>query len=64
MLPDEICDELIRCYFQHVHFFLPIVDVPAFLNDYCTRGSQSINPLLLWSIFLASANVRYSLTHT
>lgn len=56
-LPHDVCDELVRCYFQHVHFFLPILDVPTFLNEYCSGGSQSINPLLLWSVFLASANV-------
>ncbi|KAM3502005.1 hypothetical protein MY10362_005152 [Beauveria mimosiformis] len=55
-LPDDVCDELIGCYFQHVHFFLPILDVPTVLNEYWSRGSQGINPLLLWSMFLASAN--------
>ncbi|OAA43538.1 C6 transcription factor [Beauveria brongniartii RCEF 3172] len=54
--PDDVCDELIGCYFQHVHFFLPILDVPTVLNEYWSRGSQGINPLLLWSMFLASAN--------
>ncbi|KAM3440338.1 hypothetical protein NHJ13734_003356 [Beauveria thailandica] len=55
-LPDDVCDELIGCYFQHVHFLLPILDVPAVLNEYWSRGSQGINPLLLWSMFLAAAN--------
>ncbi|KAM3550532.1 hypothetical protein ARSEF4850_008298 [Beauveria asiatica] len=55
-LPDDVCDELIGCYFQHVHFLLPILDVPAVLNEYWSQGSQGINPLLLWSMFLAAAN--------
>ncbi|KAM3513224.1 hypothetical protein MY11210_003090 [Beauveria gryllotalpidicola] len=55
-LPDDVCDELIGCYFQHVHFFLPILDVPTVLNEYWSRGSEGIDPLLLWSMFLASAN--------
>ncbi|KAM3482976.1 hypothetical protein MY8738_003660 [Beauveria namnaoensis] len=55
-LPDDVCDELIGCYFQHVHFFLPILDVPKVLNEYWSRGSKGINPLLLWSMFLAAAN--------
>lgn len=57
-LPEDICDELLRCYFQHVHFFLPVVDASAFLNEYCTRGPGSISKLLLWSMLLAAANVR------
>ncbi|KAK1238144.1 hypothetical protein MKX08_002723 [Trichoderma sp. CBMAI-0020] len=55
-LPDDVCDELVRCYFQHVHFFLPIVDAPAFLNEYCSNGSRNISILLYWSMLLAAAN--------
>lgn len=63
-LPDEVCDELVRCYFQHVHFVLPIIDAPAFLNDYCNNGSRNISLLLYWSMLLAAANVsRLSNSH-
>ncbi|KAJ6789457.1 hypothetical protein PWT90_00258 [Aphanocladium album] len=55
-LPGDVCDELVRCYFQHVHFFLPILDVPSFLNSYCRHGPQGSNPLQLTTLFLASAN--------
>ncbi|KAL7929726.1 hypothetical protein V8C35DRAFT_314642 [Trichoderma chlorosporum] len=55
-LPDDVCDELIRCYFQHVHFFLPIIDAPAFLNEYSSHGSRNISLLLYWSMLLAAAN--------
>jgi hypothetical protein len=56
-LPEDVCDELIRCYFQHVHFFLPIIDAPAFLNEYCSNGSRNISLLLYWGMLLAAANV-------
>lgn len=61
-LPEDVCDALVHCYFRHVHFYVPIVDAPAFLNDYCAHGaaSQTLSGLLLWSMFLASANVRPS----
>ncbi|RFU81421.1 c6 transcription factor [Trichoderma arundinaceum] len=55
-LPHDVCDELVRCYFQHVHFFLPIIDAPAFLNEYCSNGSRNISLLLYWSMLLAAAN--------
>ncbi|KAM0444353.1 hypothetical protein ACHAO4_010252 [Trichoderma viride] len=55
-LPDDVCDELVRCYFQHVHFFLPIIDAPAFLNEYCSNGSRNVSLLLYWSMLLAAAN--------
>lgn len=57
ILPDELCDHLIRCYFHHVHFFLPIVDAASFLSEYENNGRQNISLLLFWSILLASANV-------
>ena len=62
-LPDEVCDDLIRCYFHHVHFFLPIVDASSFLNEYVSQGRQNISLLLFWSMLLAAANVsRFSCT--
>ena len=56
-LPDNICDDLVRCYFHHVHFFLPIVDAAAFLAEYNNNGRQNISLLLFWSMLLAAANV-------
>ncbi|KAE9376219.1 hypothetical protein N431DRAFT_404413 [Stipitochalara longipes BDJ] len=55
-LPNSVCDDLIRCYFHHVHFFLPIVDVASFLNEYENNGRQNISLLLYWSMLLAAAN--------
>lgn len=57
-LPADVRDELVRCYFQHVHFFLPVIDVPGFLKEYTKDGSQHVNRMLLWSMMLAAANVR------
>jgi hypothetical protein len=57
-LPDSVCDSLVRCYFQHVHFFLPIVDAASFLAEYeNNRGPPNISLLLFWSMLLAAANV-------
>jgi hypothetical protein len=58
VLPVDVSDNLIRTYFQHVHFFLPIVDAATFLNEYSQNGVQNISPLLFWSMMLAVANVR------
>lgn len=56
-LSDDVADALIRCYFQHVHFFLPIVDAASFLTEYENKGRQNISLLLFWSMLLAAANV-------
>lgn len=56
-LRQDVCDDLVRCYFEHVHFFLPVVNAPEFLNEYEQSGCQQVSPLLCWSMFLAAANV-------
>jgi hypothetical protein len=56
-LPKEITDEIVHCYFRHVHFLLPVVDACNFLNEYQNNGLEKVNPLLMWSMFLAAANV-------
>ena len=55
--PDDVCDDLVLCYFHHVHFFLPIVDAASFLTEYNNNGRQNISLLLFWSMLLAAANV-------
>jgi hypothetical protein len=57
-LPRDVSDDLIRIYFQHVHFILPIIDAPGFLEEYFCNGCQNISLLLFWSMLLAAANVR------
>ncbi|RAO67551.1 uncharacterized protein BHQ10_003563 [Talaromyces amestolkiae] len=55
-LPKDVPDEIIRCYFRHVHFLIPILNAKEFLDEYYYNGFQNINPLLMWSMCLASAN--------
>ncbi|KAJ9605303.1 hypothetical protein H2200_009960 [Cladophialophora chaetospira] len=54
-LPNQVEDEIIRCYFEHVHFFMPVVDAASFLDGYATSRHE-LSPLLLWSMRLAAAN--------
>lgn len=57
-LPSAIVrKKLLRCYFQHVHPFLPILEVTTFITQYESGGPQQVNLLLLWSMFFASTNV-------
>lgn len=57
-LPEDVPDEIVRCYFRHVHFMIPVLNAKEFLDEYYYNGFQNINPLLMWSMCLASANVR------
>ena len=57
MPSNDLCDELICSYFRHVHPLLPVVDSQCFLEQYLKHGCQNVNLLLLWSMFLAAANV-------
>lgn len=56
-LPRSVSDALIRCYFHHVHFFLPVLEASKFLDEYTRKENQDMNLLLLWSVFLAATNV-------
>lgn len=59
LLPEQVSDKLLHAYFLHVHYFLPIIDVERLLGQYTTSGCQGISQLLLWSMFLAAANVSW-----
>jgi hypothetical protein len=52
--PDNVQDEILFCYLEHVHPFMPVVDLGAFLD---THIRHQTSPLLLWSMNLAAANV-------
>ncbi|KAJ3548798.1 hypothetical protein NM208_g823 [Fusarium decemcellulare] len=52
----EVQYQLLRCYFHHVHHFLPILNAAAFIQQYETGGPRKVNLLLLWSIFFSSTN--------
>ena len=46
---------LIRCYFEHMHFFFPVLDVETFFRD-ALKGEDRCW-LLYWAVMLAGANV-------
>ncbi|EXJ56333.1 uncharacterized protein A1O5_12600 [Cladophialophora psammophila CBS 110553] len=52
----DVCNSLVRDYFEHVHPLVPIIDAGLFLSQYAHNGASSMNLLLLWSVFLAAAN--------
>ncbi|KAF2491264.1 hypothetical protein BU16DRAFT_566176 [Lophium mytilinum] len=54
--PSEVCDELLRCYFHHIHPILPILEADRLLNAYVDGGVQKLNLLLIWSIFSVAVN--------
>ncbi|KAF2801411.1 uncharacterized protein BDZ99DRAFT_220393 [Mytilinidion resinicola] len=54
--PSDVCDELLRCYFHHIHPILPILDADRLLNAYVDGGVQKLNLLLMWSIFSVAVN--------
>ncbi|EPE04422.1 c6 transcription factor [Ophiostoma piceae UAMH 11346] len=55
-LSPRLLDDVMRVYFAHVHFFLPVLDAGEFVDDYKTSGWKGIDPLLGWSMCLAAAN--------
>ncbi|KAJ5964124.1 uncharacterized protein N7479_004000, partial [Penicillium vulpinum] len=57
LLPSpEMCEELIRCYFEFVHPLLPVVQVTNFLKSYRAGEMASQSLLLLQSMFFAASN--------
>lgn len=59
--PEEpVLQELLQCYFQYVHPFLPIVDANDFLST--IDSPQRRSPLLKWSMLFAGASVSRSVT--
>jgi hypothetical protein len=54
--PLPIQRELVRAFFLYVWPMLPVVDAKEFLTAF-QSDSNSISPLLLWSVFFAAASV-------
>lgn len=54
--PSELCDELLRCYFLHVHMSLPLLNGSDLLHRYVEGGPMNVNLMLLWAIFLAGSH--------
>jgi len=58
-LPSQnVCEELVCCYFQLVHPSLPIIDAGRFLEDFVNHRYINTNLLVLWSMFFAATSVR------
>lgn len=57
----DICRELLRAYFHHVHPILPVVDAAQVLKfEQQHDRPAEWNLLLLWSIFFVAVNVSIS----
>lgn len=56
-----VCEMMIRTYFHYVHPFFPVVDAHSFLDTFENEPSK-VSVHLLWSMFLAAANVWVSPT--
>ncbi|KAH7336484.1 fungal-specific transcription factor domain-containing protein [Rhexocercosporidium sp. MPI-PUGE-AT-0058] len=54
--PEELREELIHCYFEYVHPFLPLLDQNHFLNQIASKQSSEMSILLLQSVFFAASN--------
>lgn len=53
---EDVCKDLLGCYFRYVHPFLPVVDATIFLPR--SDSPRKRSPLLRWSMMFAAANVR------
>jgi hypothetical protein len=54
-LPEE-SDSLLAAYFHYVHPLFPVLDGPLFLQVHADGGLETMNLLLLWSVFSISAS--------
>jgi hypothetical protein len=53
----DIQQSLVQAYFHYVHPFLPVIHVSSFLRIFESPGQNGVCLHLLWSVFLAAANV-------
>lgn len=53
----DIQNSLVQAYFHYVHPFLPVIHVSSFLKTFESPGQNGVCLHLLWSVFLAAANV-------
>jgi hypothetical protein len=53
----DIQQSLVKAYFHYVHPFLPVIHVSSFLRIFESPGQNGVCLHLLWSVFLAAANV-------
>lgn len=55
---DDLRNELIALYFDHVHPILPVIEPYEFLHKFELEGPSHISALLLQSMFLVASSVR------
>lgn len=53
----KICDELVTCYIQVVHPFIPVINVAHLIQDIHEGTYLNKKLLLLWSMFYAASSV-------
>lgn len=53
----NVCEMLIETYFHHVHPFFPVVEAKRFIETFESQRRNGLSIHLLWSMFLAAANV-------
>lgn len=53
----NVCEMLIETYFHHVHPFFPVVEAKRFIETFESPRRNELSLHLLWSMFLAAANV-------
>lgn len=53
----DVCEMLVKIYFHHVHPFFPVIDARRFLETFESLHRNTLSIHLLWSMFLAAANV-------
>jgi hypothetical protein len=54
---EDVSKDMLCCYFQYVHPFLPVVDAKEFMST--SNSGRSRSPLLRWSMLFAAANVNF-----
>lgn len=54
---NEICLDLFRAYFHHVHSLIPVIDAEEILRFQGSNHVNECNMLLLWAIFFVAVNV-------
>ena len=52
----EVIEMMMLTYFSHVHPFFPVIEAKALIEEF-EQSRQDLSIHLLWSIFLAAANV-------
>ena len=53
----HVCEMLIKAYFHYVHPFFPVVEAKRFIETFESPRRNELSIHLLWSMFLAAANV-------